>query len=176
MQEIHVLSEQDFVNIRNFYWSLIDKMQESPYFPGWKKGLYPSDAYLKESLASGELSALFVDGKIAGAMVLNHTCNEGYRGVNWKVSADPSKILFVHTLGVMPDYQGQGLARRMVQEAIRTAKKEKLAAVRLDVLKGNLPALKLYESCGFEYRATVHMFYEDTEWSDYLLYELIMER
>ena len=74
----------------------------------------------------------------------------------------------------MPDYQRRGLAKIMVQEAIRTAKSQEQVAVRLDVLNGNAPALGLYESCGFEYRGTVKMFYEDTGWTDYLLYELVL--
>lgn len=149
-------------------------MQGSAYLPGWEKGIYPSDAFLKESLKSGELSALFVDDTIAAAMVLNHKCNEGYFEIDWKVPDDSSNILFVHALGVMPDYQRQGLAKIMVQEAIRAAKAAGQAAIRLDVLNGNIPARKLYESFGFEYRGTVKMFYEDTGWTDYLLYELVL--
>lgn len=37
--------------------------------------------------------------------------------------------------------------------------------IRLDVLKGNLPAKKLY---------TLPMCYEDTGWTDYELYELVL--
>ncbi len=83
--------------------------------------MYPSDTFLKESLAAGEATALYADGKIAAAMVLNHQCNDGYREIGWNVHADPSEVLFVHALGVMPDYQRRGLAKIMVQEAIRTA-------------------------------------------------------
>ena len=174
MSDIKGLSEKDFQSLQNFYWTLIDKMRGSAYLPGWEKGVYPSDAFLKESLAAGEATALYVDGKIAAAMVLNHQCNDGYREIGWNVHADPSEVLFVHALGVMPDYQRRGLAKIMVQEAIRTAGLQKQAAVRLDVLNGNAPALRLYESCGFEYRGTVKMFYEDTGLTDYLLYELVL--
>lgn len=174
IRNIRVLEEKDFQRIKDFYWTLIDKMHGSAYLPGWEKGIYPSDTFLKESLKAGELSALFVDDKIAAAMVLNHQDNDGYLEIDWKVHADPSNVLFVHALGVMPDYQGNGLAKLMVQEVIRTAKTKGYAAARLDVLNGNIPALKLYESFDFEYRGTVKMFYEDTGWTDYLLYELVI--
>ena len=52
---------------------------------------------------------------------------------------------------------------------IRQAEPDK--AIRLDVLKGNLPAEKLYTGLGFKYLHTLKMFYEDTGWTDYELYE-----
>ena len=77
MSDIKGLSEKDFQSLQNFYWTLIDKMRGSAYLPGWEKGVYPSDTFLKESLAAGEATALYADGKIAAAMVLNHQCNDG---------------------------------------------------------------------------------------------------
>lgn len=62
----------------------------------------------------------------------------------------------------------------MVKEVIRIAGERHQRAIRLDVLNGNMPALKLYESMGFEHRRTTQMFYEDTGWTDYLLYELVL--
>ena len=43
--------------------------------------------------------------------------------------------------------------------------------MRLDVLEGNVPAERLYEGFGFRYLATMPMFYEDTGWTNYELYE-----
>lgn len=39
------------------------------------------------------------------------------------------------------------------------------------VWKGNLPAEKLYEGFGFKCIATISMYYEDTDWTDFELYE-----
>jgi ribosomal protein S18 acetylase RimI-like enzyme len=41
-----------------------------------------------------------------------------------------------------------GLAREMVQYAIDLAKRNGKRAIRLDVLRGNLPAEKMYTSLG----------------------------
>ena len=43
--------------------------------------------------------------------------------------------------------------------------------MRLDVLKGNLPAEKLYPGLGFEYIETRPMFYEDVGVMEFELYE-----
>ena len=42
----------------------------------------------------------------------------------------------------------------------------------LDVLEGNLPAKKLYESVGFQYIERMELFYEDTGLAGFWLYEL----
>ena len=49
-----------------------------------------------------------------------------------------------------------------------------MKAVRLDVLKGNLPAEKLYEGEGFTYVDTVKLFYEDTGRVDFKMYEYLI--
>ena len=46
-----------------------------------------------------------------------------------------------------------------------------MKAVRLDVLKGNVPAERLYKGMGFHYVSTVKLFYEDTGRVDFELYE-----
>ena len=44
----------------------------------------------------------------------------------------------------------------------------------LDVLGGNVPAERLYTGQGFARRGTVRMFYDDTGWTDYGLYEYLL--
>ena len=56
--------------------------------------------------------------------------------------------------------------------AIEAAQAAGQKAIRLDVLAGNVPAERLYEGMGFRYLGTIPMFYEDTGWTDYELYEL----
>lgn len=174
--ELLHLTPNDFDEVRNFYWELIDQIKDLDYVPGWEKGVYPADAFLKDSLNKGELYILKQDQRIVAAVVCNYQCNEGYLGTQWKTDATDEEVLVIHALGVLPECHHQGLAKRMVREAIRIARENHLRAIRLDVLDGNLPALKLYEGFGFEYRRKVRMFYEDTGWTDFLLYELVMQK
>lgn len=174
MERVSVMALKDFKKVRDFYWELIDQMQGSPNLPGWEKGLYPSDDYLRQSLENEELYVLSHDDEYVAAMVLNHECNDGYSGTEWKIDVDKNQVLIIHTLGVIPTSQRKGIARYMLEEAIRIAKDRNQSAIRLDVLHGNIPAMKLYESMGFEHRRTTQMFYEDTGWTEYLLYELVL--
>lgn len=62
----------------------------------------------------------------------------------------------------------------MVQYAIGTARSQGCRALRLDVLGGNVPVERLYTGQGFTCRGTVRMFYADTGWTDYGLYEYLL--
>ena len=50
--------------VRGFYWALIDIMEGGEFDPGWRKGIYPSDAELRKSLDAGELYVLEDEGAI----------------------------------------------------------------------------------------------------------------
>ena len=59
--------------------------------------------------------------------------------------------------------------------AIDVARTQRQKAIHLDVLAGNVPAERLYPALGFVYLGTIPMFYEDTGWTDYGLYELRLD-
>lgn len=165
-------SEAAFEAVRSFYHTLIDKMQHAKYKPGWEKGVYPADEDLRAALAAGTLYVGRIEsGEIVAAMIVNGVGNDGYRGAPWTVAAEAGETSVIHALGVMPDYTGRGYAKALVQEAIALARKNHKKAVRLDVLGGNLPAQRLYTGLGFQYVSTVNMYYADTGWTDFLLYE-----
>ena len=52
----------------------------------------------------------------------------------------------IHTIGVDPVYQGQGIGRRLVSQILELASG---SAVFLEVRTDNVPAISLYESFGF---------------------------
>lgn len=162
---------EQYSAVRAFYHSLIDGIVDFPYSAGWKKDIYPAPEYLMESINNGNLYIAVEDEEIIAAMVLNHECNEGYNDFSWPTKAAEKEITVIHALGVHPSQMGKGYAREMVRFAIETAKNNDQKVIRLDVLKGNLPAERLYTGLGFEYLHTLPMFYEDTGWTDYELYE-----
>lgn len=131
-------NENQYDAVRNFYHSLIEKMQKSPYDIGWEKDVYPAPEFLQESIINGELYIGMENDKIVAAMVLNHQCNDGYRKFHWQTEATENEITVIHALG------------------------------------GNVPAEKLYTRMGFQYMDTLQMYYEDTGWTDYELYEYVL--
>jgi len=167
-------AESDFSAIRSFYHAVIDQMQNSQYDIGWKKDIYPEPGFLTDSIKKGELYICTDSDGIEAAMVLNHEYLEAYRDVSWQTDADESGILVIHILGVHPKKSRQGFGKAMVGHAVRLAASSGLAAVRLDVLPGNLPAEELYMQQGFSYIATRSVYYEDVGWADMNLYEYVI--
>ena len=42
--------KEDFDKVRSLYWTLIDREQDDPSFPHWKKGIHPSDEMIRNSI------------------------------------------------------------------------------------------------------------------------------
>ena len=161
----------EFRLVREFYDSIIDAMEDAPYHPAWKKGVYPSNEELAAAIRKEQLYLLTLDWSTLGAMIVNQQHNEGYRQIVWPSGADPDEALVIHALGVHPAYQRHGCGKSMVEWVINHARLNGYKVVRLDVLKGNLPAERLYESLGFQKAADIPMYYPDTGWTNFLLYE-----
>lgn len=56
---------------------------------------------------------------------------------------------FINDLWVDEAYRNEGVARQLVTEAIERFTRLRVEQIRLDVLTGNEPARKLFETCGF---------------------------
>ena len=169
--EIRIAKENEYELVKAFYYSLIDALQDAEYTPGWKKGIYPSDDYLMDSICQNELFIMTEDAGILAAMIVSHEYNESYEKAKWPTDAKPEEITVVHALGVHSDFLKMGMAKEMVAKVISLARQQGQKAIRLDVLVGNTPAELLYTHMGFQYVDTILMYYEDTGWTDYKLYE-----
>ncbi len=172
--EIVKAAPADFDEVRSFYHALIDAVQGRAHTVGWQKDVYPAPDFLRASLAAGELYLVREGPRIAGAMVLNHQNNESYPDSVWQIRADAEELLVIHALGVHADFERRGYARALVGKAIELARASGMKAIRLDVLEGNTAAERLYEGCGFRRVTTLPMYYEDTGWADFTLFELVL--
>lgn len=146
-------------------------MADSPFSPGWEKDIYPTQDFLRHSIENRELYPAEAPEGPAACMVVNHAYSDGYRDIPWSVDAADEELCVIHVLGVHPRYAGRGLAKQMVAHVIETARKQGLKAIRLDVPEGNLPAEQAYTKVGFSYRDTMQMFYADTGWTAFRLFE-----
>jgi ribosomal protein S18 acetylase RimI-like enzyme len=164
----------EYQRVRLFYHAVIRGLKDAEYSPGWQIDIYPSPDFLRESIQNGELYVGEWNSAIISAMVINQQSNEGYEKIAWPSRASVKQVMVLHALGVHPAYAGRGVGRQMVQKAVCLAREAGMRALRLDVLSGNVPAEKLYESLGFQKVQTVSMYYPDTGWTDYEGYELIL--
>lgn len=171
---IRVAKTDEFHKIMELYYDLIDSMQGVEYKPGWEKGVYPTENFIQDSIKSNELFVGVSDNNYISAMVMNHNCADGYENVRWQIDANRNETIIIHALGISSTYQGQGIAKQMVAYAIKNCRERVMKSIRLDVLRVNLPAQRLYSAMGFRYIDTIKLFYEDTGLTDFLLYELVL--
>lgn len=160
--------------VENFYSAVIDGLEGTPYHPGWEKGVYPTRDQLRRALEAGELYTATQEGQIVAAMVFNRAWTEGYEEGEWNVPAQAGEFGVIHMLGVLPSCQGRGLAKAMVRYAEQTARAQKLRSIRLDVMDGNLPAMRLYPALGFRPAGTVELFYPDVGRMRFWLFDLVL--
>ncbi len=109
---------------------------------------------------------------ILGAMAVTMYQEEGYHAIEWSKQVADNKVAVIHILAVSPDCQGKGIGSEIVREAINLAKEKGMQAIRLDALASNIPAHRMYERLGFEYRGKQHLYAENTGWTDFYFFEL----
>lgn len=97
---------------------------------------WPAAAFNRE-LASAHIH--YVGARVGGTLV-------GYAGIS-RLGRTPPYEHEVHTIGVDPAYQGQGIGRRLLDELLTFADG---GVVYLEVRTDNEAAIGLYRSVGFE--------------------------
>lgn len=58
-------------------------------------------------------------------------------------------VAFITSVSVLKGWQGRGIAASLVQQCIAHAKASGMRRISLQVASDNLPAIGLYEKCGF---------------------------
>jgi streptothricin acetyltransferase len=75
-----------------------------------------------------------MDGKFAGLIKL----------ISWW-----NRFAYIEELVVNPEFRRQGVGRALMGRAIEWAKARHFPGIMLETQNDNVPACKLYESCGF---------------------------
>lgn len=167
---------EDLDAIECLYDELNDHLAASVNYPGWKKGVYPLRSDAEEGLASSTLYVAEADGEIAGTVMYLRTQGEPYRTVRWQLPFDVP-VIVLHILAVHPRFRRRGVGRTLMNYAESLARQTGAEAIRLDTYKDNLPACRLYESCGYSYCGLVDLGLEEIfglKW--YRTYEKLIKR
>jgi ribosomal-protein-alanine N-acetyltransferase len=73
----------------------------------------------------------------------------------------PSRIARLYSVAVSPDFQGQGVARRLIEAAEATAAKRAKTRMRLEVRADNRAAIALYLKLGYKPFGNISSYYDD---------------
>ena len=131
-------------------------------------------AWLNEYIEQNAMYLLLDGERIAGAMAITMFQTEDYHSVKWEIDAKDDEVSVIHILAVNPNCQGNGVGKKMLNEAIRISRASGKLACRLDALASNIPANHLYQSNGFVFRGKQHWYAKNTGWTDFYLYEYVL--
>lgn len=162
----------DFERVTSFYKYVINNTPDMTRYARWVYGLHPTDAMIMEYIEHDTMYILEEESTIVAAMAVTMLQGEDYLSIDWQFDVKDYEVAVVHILCVNPDFQGQGIGRRMIKESINLAMKEDKKVLRLDALESNLPAHRLYESFGFRCRGKRKLYAENTDWTNFLFFEL----
>lgn len=167
-------SMEDFNEIQELYWNLIELSCNEPSFPGWEKGKHPSDDFIMTSIVQKELYVIRDEEIIKACAVCNCMANDEYEKVQWQVADRGGNLLIIHALAVRYEYRGCGIGNNLLNNILALAKNKGMEAVHLDVIDNNEAAKKFYKNAGFQYICTQNIFYEVVGNRSFEMYEYVI--
>ena len=166
--------KSDADDLEILYDTINDHMEKGINYCGWKKGVYPTRNDAIRGIEEGNLYVAIKEDVIVGSMILRHKPEEAYLSVRWKKDLSYDKVLVVYTFTVHPRYFNQGIGFKLLKYAEELGIEEGTESLRLDVYTENVPAIHLYEKCGFEYIDTVSLGLEESGLDWFKLYEKLI--
>ncbi len=164
----------DFDELEQLYNDLNDHLAEGVNYPGWKKGIYPVRQNAIDGVKHGNLYVAKHSNKIVGSIILSHEPEPAYYNAEWGFKSDYSDVFEVYTFVVHPKFLKCGVGKALMDFAIEHSIKSQVKSIRLDVYEGNIPAIKLYEKCGFKYIDTVDLGLGNYGLNWFRLYEKLL--
>lgn len=163
---------RDFDRITEFYRYVVDHTEDMARYGRWIYGLHPTDELIRSYVEGGYMYYSESEGKTVAAVALTPFQEEDYHGVEWSLQLNDDEVCVVHILCVDPSLQKTGVAKKVMDEAVRIARTSGKKALRLDALCCNEPAHRLYEKYGFTKCAVRNWYTCNAGWIDFYLYEL----
>lgn len=173
---MHLIHTHDFETVKSKYIEVIENTPDIEEYARWSYGKHPRDELLKAYIDRGEMYFLMDEEEIAGMAAVAMGQGDEYLNIPWKEKLPSDEVATVHLLAVCPGHRGRSLGIKILEDALEIAARNGKKAVCLDVLKSNIPALKMYDKAGFTYRGEQRLHIENTGVIDFLYYEKIPEK
>lgn len=164
----------DIDELEQLYNDLNDHLAKEINYPGWKKGIYPVRKNAIDGVKHGNLYVAKYNGKIIGSIILSHEPEPAYYKAKWEIESDYSDVFVVYTFVVHPKFLKCGVGKALMNFSIEHGIKSQAKSIRLDVYEGNIPAIRLYEKCGFKYINTVDLGLGNYGLNWFRLYEKLL--
>lgn len=109
---------------------------------------YPTIDIVTEDVHSKSMYVTKHESQCIGIIALSEKQNAQYKQVKWLT--DLGRVLVVYRLAVHPEWQHQGIARRLMDFAEQFAVENNYDSIRLDAYSGNPRAVRFYERRGYK--------------------------
>ncbi|MDS0525642.1 GNAT family N-acetyltransferase [Clostridium sp. SHJSY1] len=164
----------DVDQLEELYNDLNNFLEEGINYPGWRKGLYPVRQNAIDGINDGNLYIAKHNNRVVGSLILSHKPESGYDKAKWTFESDYSDVLVIYTFAVHPGFFKCGIGKSLIDFSFERGVKSNVKSIRLDVYENNVPAIKLYEKCGFKYIDTVDLGYGEYGLDQFKLYEKML--
>jgi ribosomal protein S18 acetylase RimI-like enzyme len=172
--QMYFINTGDFETVKSKYIDVIENTPDIEKYARWIYGKHPTDEMIKTYIENKELYLLMDGESIAGMTALVMHQDNDYKNIVWDIGLENTEVSTLHILAVCPEYRGRKLGRKILEETIKLSRQNGKKAVRLDVLRSNVPAQRMYEESGFKYKGIQRLYAENTGWTDFLYYEKIL--
>ena len=169
--EIVKCGREDLDRLTILYDKVTADLTAHVNYPKWTPGVYPGRESIRRAIESGIQYACLDKDQAIGAFILNEDPQGDYSVGEWRLDLKEGEYLVIHTLAADPDGKGKGIGRFMVEASLEMAAKAGYRAVRIDVVPDNIPAIRLYEKCGFLYAGEKDLKRDIPEIPTFALYE-----
>lgn len=165
--------QKDMAQVFALYSRVVEHLQQTINYPKWSEA-HPSKEDLIKAVQTGALFAYVQEGRLLGAVVLNEDPEGCYEAGDWTKDLKRGEFLVIHLLAVDPDAAGTGIGEAIVDACIALAAQKGYQALRLDVVPGNFPAVRLYEKKGFVYAGAKDLLRNIEGIPEFELYERLL--
>ncbi len=164
----------DIDRMSKFYRCVSENTENMEWFGKWIYGLHPTKEQIEFYIKSGFMYSFEKSGEILGTVAVTPFQGTEYQDVDWQIVCHNDEVSVVHLLAVNPDYQGCGIARKIMCNVIDIARNNHSKSVRLDALSCNIPAHRLYRSIGFEKTDIRNWYADNVGNTEFCLFELLL--
>lgn len=127
----------------------LEKLEKS-CFPGFQQS---SRRILRHSITSPFQHVVIADISV----------NKTNRPVASATLFPYSKTLRLFSVAVLPEYQGKGIGKQLMEYVLQFARNNKFERISLEVLQSNTQLVKYYEKLGFQTTEVLPKYYSETE-------------
>lgn len=167
-------SLKDVDELEALYNKINDYLESTINYPGWVKDIYPTKETAIEGIQEGCLYILRNKNDIVSTVILRNKPEDAYYQATWQKDMDYDQVFVIYTFVVNPEYNNRGLGKQTIEHIFELARNKGIKSIRLDVYENNIPAINLYEKCGFTYIDTVDLGLGFRGLDNFKLYEKLL--